>query len=398
MKVLFVSTTNPNDKLASWLYIRGIAEAFSEIAETKFWFSNFDCENQPTSSPNFTCVKKVERKKYKVILSRAKSLFGNIYSSGVYEKSRVLSLRKAIIEFQPDIVVYTSLSSSSYLFDVRKIKPEITSVLIQHNVEYLVVDELSRYGRNTLQRLYYLLQKKSVKEFERRVMELSDYIISISKSDKNYFIREYCIDDNKIFTIRPLVKYRANLYSRGEKNCGKTISFISSFDWYPNIQGTEFFITKVLPILLGRFPTLKLYLVGRDPVRKIYRLKDQFPGNIIVTGSVENIHEYYKMSDCIVIPIFLGPGIKLKVLEAMASGVPTVMTSYVARDYELLDKGFCIADKPEEFVGHISDILTNKEFAHNLSKKQIEWYENYLLSEKKVAEEVIMEILKKVKI
>jgi len=393
VKVLFISTTNPNNKLASWLYIRGIAEAFFEIAKTKFWFSDFDCEGEPTSVQDFKCVKVFERKKSRVILSRIKSLFGNIYSRGAYEKKRVLSLRKTIIEFQPNIVVYTSLSASSYFFDVKKIKPETTSVLIQHNVEYLVADGLSKFGRNALQRAYYLVQKRSVKKFERKMMELSDYVISISDSDRNYFRKTYCINADKIFTIRPLIEYKVNLYGRENKNNNKTISFVSSFDWYPNIRGAEFFIKSVLPTLVERFPTLKLYLVGRDPVRSIYRLKDEFPGNIVVTGSVENIYDYYKISDCIVIPVFLGPGIKLKVLEAMASGVPTVMTSYVAKDYDLLDKGFCIADTPDEFVEHISKILTDSEFANELSKRQVQWYENYLISEKEHAEEVIKTIL-----
>lgn len=87
MKVFFISTTNLNNKLASWSYIRGIAEAFPEIAETKFWFSDVDCEGKPTSVSDFKRVKVFERRKSRVVLSRIKSLFGNIYSRGAYEKN-----------------------------------------------------------------------------------------------------------------------------------------------------------------------------------------------------------------------------------------------------------------------------------------------------------------------
>lgn len=69
------------------------------------------------------------------------------------------------------------------------------------------------------------------------------------------------------------------------------------------------------------------------------------------------------------------------------------MTSYVAKDYALLDKGFCIADTPSEFVECISRILLDKEFSSELSEKQIMWYENYLISEKKNAEMIVKKLL-----
>ncbi|MEN3042227.1 MAG: glycosyltransferase family 4 protein, partial [Fervidobacterium sp.] len=227
------------------------------------------------------------------------------------------------------------------------------------------------------------------------ILEKVDFVISVSEKDMKFFEENYKIKKSKLILVKPVGNYPKNLFQPSEQNSEVNFSFISSMNWYPNVQGAIFFSRKILPKIVKKFPDAKFYLVGKNPVKNIIKLQKEFPRNIIVTGEVNSVVEYYQKSKCIVIPVFIGPGIKLKVLEAMASGVPTVMTSYVAKDYNLLNKGFCIADTPEEFVENIERILTDGEFALDLSKRQIEWYEKYVVNETENAKKVIRKILER---
>lgn len=392
VKTLIVSTVVPERKYASWIYISSIVQNISKYSEVKFWFSILNENIQAKNDFIINTIKK------NLLSLKLKSFLKNYYVAYSYHREHLNSLEEVLKSFQPDVVVFANLPSASYLHDVKKNKMNIYTVLLQHNVEYVVVKDLSKYGRSFFHRIYYDFQKKFIRKFERKIMSNVDFIISISPSDKEYFVRNYGIPADKVEVIRPIFEYEKNLFN-AKSSDEKNISFISSFNWYPNVEGAIFFVKNVLPKLLRKFPKIKLYLVGRDPEKRILELRERYPENVIVTGTVESVETYYRMSNCVVIPIFIGPGIKLKVLEAMASGVPTVMTSYVARDYDLLDKGFCIADRPEEFVHHIERILEDHDYARIISKRQIEWYESYLSNEKEkirvVLERIFSEVNKK---
>lgn len=395
LRTLFISTVPPEQSAAAWHYIYSLAKVFSKYSNVQFWFSLLNGNYDEIRDFEFAQVMNISNKS--LLALRLMSILKNTRIVRGYHKEFLASLKEILSSFQPNVIVFTDLSAGSYIFDVKKINPSVYTILIQHNVEYLVSHELSKYGESVLQRLYHGIQKPSVSRFEQSVMLNVDLVISVSPSDKEYFMKYYDISENKIEVVRPIFEYDKSIFEKKHKSGERVISFIGNFRWYPNIKGAEFFVEKVLPTLTKKFPYLQLYLVGRNPAKRIFNLQKKYPKNIIVTGTVKDTSEYYKISDCIIIPVFLGPGIKLKVLEAMASGVPTVMTSYVAKDYELLDRGLCIADQPEDFIQHVEKILEDSEYSEAISKKQVEWYEEYMIDEEQKFETILKKIFSQVK-
>ncbi|AIY85856.1 group 1 glycosyl transferase [Thermotoga sp. Mc24] len=355
--------------------------------EISVWFSlnnDVNIEEKPSYDSFFNYIDNRFSKFHELIFPAK-----NPYCARYYRRDFADSLCEVIKNLSPEFILFANLPSAVYLEDIHKILPSKSKIiLIEHNVESLIMHELGIYGKDTIRRFISRLKKKIVENFEKQVLAQVDLVISISEYDKQYFVKHFGIKNDKILVIPPLFDFSTGLFNNLDE-AQNIISFIGSMDWYPNILGVHFFVENVLPKLIVKMEDLKFYIVGRNPVPSIFKLQKKYPQNIIVTGTVDNVEKYYKMSDAIVIPIFTGSGAKIKVLEAIASGVPTVMTSFVAKDYDFKKEKLLIADTPEDFAEKIRCLLTNKDFAKEISKNQEIIYQDYITRKSKEVQEML---------
>lgn len=389
MKVLFVSTIPPSNKNAPWMYVSGIVSSMERTFEEKnlellFCFlinDNFD-KNDLDSKVIGRSIINYNHKNFRFseVAFWNKSPYHNVFYNEKFANELVDIVKKN----SPDFIIFSNLPSAVYIEDIkRSLLKKTKFVLIEHNVEYIIESEFGIFGRSLVQRLYHKMIKKSVRLFEKKVLESVDYVICISKTDKHMLKNLYEINERKIFVVPFTFDFPTNLYRKNKlSDKGPVISFIGTMDWYPNVQGVYFFLSKVFPKIVEKFSNIKFYIVGRNPVKKILKFQKKFPKNVIVTGSVKDVKDYYKLSDIIVIPIFLGSGTKVKVLEAIASGVPTVMSGFVAKDYDFDKEELIIANTAVQFVDSINLLLSDEFFANRVSQKQMEVYNKYLISKK----------------
>jgi glycosyltransferase involved in cell wall biosynthesis len=97
--------------------------------------------------------------------------------------------------------------------------------------------------------------------------------------------------------------------------------------------------------------------VGRNPTEYVRNLASE---NIIVDDTIEDIRDAYARADVFLAPIRIGGGTRLKILEAMAAGLPVVSTTIGAEGLEVTDgENILLADEPSEFAGKINLLLKN---------------------------------------
>lgn len=134
-----------------------------------------------------------------------------------------------------------------------------------------------------------------------------------------------------------------------------------------NEDGVEWFYKHVWPELSQRHPELKFYIVGSSPRQKIRRLADK-DSRIIVTGAVEDLRPYRNQASVFVSPVRLGSGMRLKVLEAMAGGLPVVSTSLGMAGIDAQTGVNClVADTPELFTRSVEWLLTDHELSDRMA-------------------------------
>ena len=141
--------------------------------------------------------------------------------------------------------------------------------------------------------------------------------------------------------------------------------FVGSFRHLPNQAALSWFTTQVLPAVCARRPEARLVIVGSDPppVHAFRSLE-----HVELRGAVEDIREPFGRYAVFVCPVLSGSGVRVKLLEAFASGIPVVSTHLGAEGLTRTDEEVCLlADEPEDFAGKILSLFDDPERAASLA-------------------------------
>ncbi len=156
------------------------------------------------------------------------------------------------------------------------------------------------------------------------------------------------------------------------------IIFTGNLSYYPNIDGIRYFVNDIFPLIKKERPSAKLYVVGQSPPAKVRALASP---DVIVTGFVEDIKQYYLSSAVAVSPIRFGAGTLNKIIEPMALGVPVVATSVGVEGLQVIPgEDILVADQPSAFAHHVVRVLKDPMLRQKLCergmaviRKQYDW-------------------------
>jgi glycosyltransferase involved in cell wall biosynthesis len=149
-----------------------------------------------------------------------------------------------------------------------------------------------------------------------------------------------------------------------------TVVFTGLFTHPPNIQGAEYFLDEVFPLICRRIPNAKVYLVGMSPPARLLRRASD---RIVVTGFVEDVRPYIERAQAFVIPLLSGGGIRGKALEAMALGTPIVTTTVGVEGIHLRHRESALfADDPQLFADSVVELLEDPSLRAAIAKNASE--------------------------
>ncbi len=147
-----------------------------------------------------------------------------------------------------------------------------------------------------------------------------------------------------------------------------TMLFMGSFRHIPNQEGLDWFLKQVLPVIHERRPDARLIVIGSDPPARHSLPKTGAEVELI--GFVEDIHKPLAQYAVFVCPILSGSGVRVKLLEAFAAGIPVVSTTLGAEGLTREDTGICrIADDPNQFAQAVLDLLNDPGHAQAMAAK-----------------------------
>ena len=143
--------------------------------------------------------------------------------------------------------------------------------------------------------------------------------------------------------------------------------YIGSMDWYPNEDAVAFFADEVLPRIQEKVPDVRFSIVGGNPSGRVQKLAER--DGVVVTGRVPEIKPYFAEATVFVVPLRIGSGTRLKILEALAMGKAIVSTTVGAEGLDLKDgEEIFIADEPIAFADAVTRLLMDSELRRRIGE------------------------------
>lgn len=233
-----------------------------------------------------------------------------------------------------------------------------------HDIESVLYLRHAQHEPATHWRFIYILEALKYKRLQKKYVRSADHVFTISPEDKSHLVRELNIKKSriaeKISVLPPSVN--PGFYKIRQKQKGYLL-FMGLLTWHPNYQGITWFIHEVFPYVRSLIPDIKLIIVGQKPSSRPLPKAS----GVTYVGRVRSVRRYLSEANVFIVPLQIGGGIRIKILEAMAAGVPIVSTSIGAEGIPVThNKHILIADDSKKFADTIVRLYNSHELQHSL--------------------------------
>ena len=258
----------------------------------------------------------------------------------------------------------------------RKIQPRFT--YNWHNIESEAMRRFAASTPSRMRRIYANLTAAKLEALEREILKCAYGHIVCSEREKSQLLA--IAPSARVTVIENGVDcpYYTGLNSAPVRN---RIVFVGKMDYPPNIEASTRFAKTTWPLVKEHFPEFTLSVVGSCPTASVEALRS-LPG-VEVTGTVPDVRPYYRDALAAVVPLRTGGGTRLKILEAMAAGVPVISTSLGAEGLAVSPGSDILIAGPDDhgaWVRHLLDLRQSEERrqqitarAHQLVESRYDW-------------------------
>ena len=302
--------------------------------------------------------------------------FLNLFSKKSFHVERFISesFAEKIVETleqdKYDIVQLEMLYMTPYINVIRK-HSKAKIILRSHNVEHLIWERVMAITENPLKRYYLAGLTRKLKNYELNAINQYDGIATISKKDAEFYLK-----NNSSVPVEDIsFGVDMNQYEVSSESFEfPSLFHLGSMNWMPNEEGIKWFIETTWNLVSKKYPDLKFYLAGRMMPEWLENLTKE---NIDVIGEVDDAQEFINSKAVMIVPLFSGSGIRIKIIEGMALGKAIVSTEIGAEGIAYTHgKNILIANTPEEFLNEIEKFVSNKAYCDEVGANARKLIEN----------------------
>lgn len=261
-----------------------------------------------------------------------------------------------------DFCFISSSLGGSLAYEIKKVFPEEKIIVFFHNVEYKFYLQLAAQTG-----LYKKILAFNAKKNEKMAIKYADKIISLNKRDAIEIKRLYNRNVDFILPTTFDDKYK-NIISLNcdKRNDTKKILLFVGSNFYANFHGIKWFIENVLE----KLDNVILYIVGKGT--EAWREKFKNVNKLNILGSVDDLGKYYTLSDAVILPIFLGSGMKTKTAEALMYGKYIFGTKEAFEGYNIdFSKIGGLCQNEEDFIEKINNHFKIVNNSYNEYSREI---------------------------
>ncbi|MEE8575705.1 MAG: glycosyltransferase [candidate division Zixibacteria bacterium] len=277
-----------------------------------------------------------------------------------YSNAFAQKLPHAIKNDRPDVIICEWTPYAQFVKGIT----DIPTVVVAHNIETTIWRRYFENEKNLAKRWYIGRQADKVARFESGTFSSVAGATAVTEGEAEE-IRALCSSlpvevvangvDLDFFCRQP---------DQAQK---RRIVFTGAMDWRPNQDAVVFFVERIFPLIRAQDSNIESFIVGRRPPDSIRQFNDL--DGITVTGTVDDVRPYISGAAVYIVPLRIGGGSRLKILEALAMEKAVVSTSVGAEGLNVVDgRELIIADNPELFCKSIFDLLDDEGSRGSLGK------------------------------
>ena len=246
----------------------------------------------------------------------------------------------------------------------RYASPGVPRIIVAHNVESEIWRRRAEHDGSWIGRRFFGLQAERMRRFEQKAAAQDAHIAAVSDLDAETF-RSYGV---KNVTVIPNGVDSDHFRPRSEMSPNDSLLFVGSLDWYANEDAARDFALHVFPLIRRRNPKITFQVVGRRPSERLTAALKSLNG-VEMVGEVSDVRPYMAQARAVVVPLRIGGGTRIKILEALAMAKPVISTSVGAEGLAVTDGRDClIANSPEEFAARVDSLFGNPELQGRLGQ------------------------------
>lgn len=266
-----------------------------------------------------------------------------------------------------DIIQLEGLYVCPYIPLIRK-NSDATIVYRSHNIEYEIWERTTQMATG-IKKAYFDILAKRIKKFEINLLNSYDLLVPITERDgaildklgntKPKHISQTGIDSSVLLPNAKNLEY-------------PSLFHIGSLEWSPNQEGLIWFLDNCWSTIHEKYPDLKFYIAGRSaPAWLLNKFKKP---NVVFEGEVADAYKFMNSKAIMVVPLFSGSGMRIKIIEGMALGKSIVSTPVGAEGIDICpDKNIVLATNSDTFCNSISKLIENREFFDEIGRNAIDF-------------------------
>lgn len=256
------------------------------------------------------------------------------------------------------IILHWTQSLLMYPIIRKYAKEGVRFIAIEEDVSYLGYQRKYVQSKTMLSRVYWKLQYKGIRKREIALLKECDLVVTTNRKDSE-LLQKSGIPSDMLYSMN---LYYDNYFRIKRDNIEKCmLLYYGAMNRKENYSAVIWFVREVMPLLDEKF---QLVVVGSNPHKDILKLKSE---RVIIKGFIEDVGKYFSQCLCLVVPLLLGAGIKVKILEAMSAGVP-VLTNEIGIEGIYANDGvhYLHCTTKEEYAMKIQLLSENKINGYDL--------------------------------
>lgn len=372
MRILFLSLlcplpVNNGHKMRTWSLLRALSAEGHEL--TLLGFAQPEEVGKCTKELRKVCeevefvsLPEVSLSSAGDYVSRIRAMLSKVpYAIGRFRSAAMRGRMESHLAGKTfDAIVCDTVYSAVNLPDLLT----VPVVMNTHNIEHVILERYAENESNPVKRSYAFSEARLVRRWEQEACRQAS-LAMVCSADDGRLLESLC--PNLPIRVVPNV-VDVDEYLPATASEALTVLFQGGMDWFPNRDAVSYFVRSILPRIRQKVPGVRFLVAGRNPSSALLRQYAAEP-DVQFTGTVPDMRDVIAQAAVCVVPLRIGSGTRLKILEAAAMEKPIVSTTLGAEGLEF-EHGFDIllADEPEDFAEEVAELIRYPEIARRMGR------------------------------